>query len=244
MKARNSIESMNGLDLRDAIQLPDGRYSIRNTFSSEDVYVRDNRKLKHALDRMLAALLLVLLSPVLLICAGGIALEALVSPRSRGPILYKQTRISAGRPFELLKFHTFYLEDDAALAHLKDTTWFINERPQTVWGRVVRKFYLDELPQLFNILKGEMSFVGPRPWPRKQFLEAVERGYHAMRLIKGGVCGPVQATKGVGHCFRTTLEMDEVLVRNYLSRSALGVVAVDLAVVWATLKTVMRAQGL
>ena len=113
---------MNGLDLGDAIQLPDGLYGVRSAFTSEDVYVRDNRKLKHALDRMLATLFLMLLSPVLLICAGGIALEALVSPRSRGPILYKQTRISAGRPFELLKFRTFDLEDDAALAHLKDTT--------------------------------------------------------------------------------------------------------------------------
>ena len=64
-------------------------------------------------------------------------------------------------------------------------------------GAVLKRFYLDELPQLFSIFRGDMSFVGPRPWPLEPYYEELEKGIYRKRLIRPGLTGLVQANKGV-----------------------------------------------
>ena len=119
--------------------------------------------IKRVIDVIISFLLLLLLSPILLYIAIKVKLS------SSGPILYIQERIGyKGKPFHMFKFRSMYMDaekDGPALSSDGDPRI-------TPWGRTMRKWRLDELPQLWNILKGEMSLVGPRP-ERKYYIDQV-----------------------------------------------------------------------
>ena len=197
---------------------------------------------KYALDKAASGLLFVALLPLFAVVAAAILIEGPFSRESRGPVFVSQERLSAGRPFRMLKFRTYYLSDDEFLKHYEDTTFFINNRRQTRVGRMLRKHYLDELPQLVNVLAGQMSLVGPRPWPAKQYRETLERGYIGKRLLRGGIYGPVQSTKGV--TVKNRLGLDDALVAEYARRSALGIVLVDLRILLDSVRVIVRGDGL
>lgn len=123
------------------------------------------RKRKRGLDILGSLFLLVLFSPLMA------AIALLVKLSSRGPVLYASTRVGrGGKPFQFLKFRSMYTDADKRLAELsesneKDGPIFKmkNDPRITPIGRFLRKYSLDELPQLFNVLRGDMSLVGPRP---------------------------------------------------------------------------------
>lgn len=122
----------------------------------------EERVIKRAMDVVLAIILLVLSSPIMLVTA------ILIKCTDGGPVLYKQIRCTKGnREFEIYKFRSMIVNAEkagtAVLAKEKD------DRITPV-GKVIRKVRIDELPQLFNVLKGDMSFVGPRP-ERPEFIE-------------------------------------------------------------------------
>lgn len=112
-----------------------------------------NALVKRAMDMIGALLMLVLLSPVMLICAAGVKLS------SPGPILFRQTRVGLNRKeFQLLKFRSMRVNDTS------DSAWTTREDPRrTKFGSFLRKYSLDELPQAWNVLRGDLSLVGPRP---------------------------------------------------------------------------------
>lgn len=146
--------------------------------------------IKRILDIVFSLLAIIVLSPLLLI----IGLLVLIS--GGRPIIYKQIRIGKnGKPFTLYKFRTMYNDADERKAELLDRNevsfpyFKISNDPRiTPIGRFLRKFSLDELPQLFNILKGEMSFVGVRPVLAE---EAPFLDQNRFRLIPG-LTGPAQ----------------------------------------------------
>ena len=142
---------------------------------------------KRILDAMLATLLLILLSPILLLVA------LLVRLSSRGPILFRQQRVGkGGKVFELLKFRSMHVNDDS------DTTWtpdLSSGGGTTRIGQLLRRTSLDELPQLINIVRGDMSFVGPRP-ERPAFVEAFSKSipsYEDRDRMPAGLTGLAQA---------------------------------------------------
>lgn len=126
---------------------------------------RPQQIVKRCLDLVIASIGLVLLSPIMLLVALAIKLE------SKGPVIYKQTRIGKdGREFTFYKFRSMYEGADKIrdqLQHLNEASGPIfkikNDPRITRVGRIIRKTSLDELPQFFNVLKGDMSLVGPRP---------------------------------------------------------------------------------
>ncbi len=118
---------------------------------------------QRTLDFVLSALLLILLSPILFVAG------FLVWVGDRGPILYRQRRAGlAGRPFELVKFRSMRVNNLAPLevGQVKETHPLV-----TPVGRWLRRFKVDELPQLWNVFRGEMSLVGPRPRTMEQLAE-------------------------------------------------------------------------
>ena len=124
---------------------------------------------KRCVDVLASSLGLVCLSPLL------VAIAVLIKLDSRGPILFKQKRLGAKNvPFDLYKFRSMYVQQEDPLGHQLTRA----EDPRiTRIGRSLRKSSLDELPQLFNVLRGNMSLVGPRPHPLDEIgpLESTNR---------------------------------------------------------------------
>lgn len=145
----------------------------------------------------MACVLLVPAAPLLALGAALLWLEAKLDPRARGPVLFRETRISQGRPFQLLKFRTL---DASALAELGDgpthIATFERAGRMTRAGRLLKQWYLDELPQLVNVARGDMGLIGTRPWPVELYEEELARGITRKRDMPSGLIGPVQATKG------------------------------------------------
>lgn len=141
--------------------------------------------LKLGLDRVAATFGLLLLAPVLGVIAFLIYID------SGRPILLRQTRLGRnGRPFMLYKFRTMHVRPE----HLQDTEWSADESRITRVGKVLRDLAIDELPQLFNILRGQMSLVGPRP-ERPHFAQMFSEQrsrYDERHRVPGGLTGLAQ----------------------------------------------------
>ena len=168
-----------------------------------------NRLIKAIEDRLLAFLMLIVLSPLMLVIA------LLVKLSSRGPVFFRQKRLSwNGREFDILKFRTMNVSEDG-----RDNIWGnAHKKEMTALGRFLRKTSLDELPQLFNVLKGEMSIVGPRP----EIPEFVEKfkdevpGYMQKHMVKAGITGWAQVHGWRGDtCLKTRIEHDLYYIENW-----------------------------
>ncbi len=162
------------------------------------------RTTKRALDLVLTSALLLVLSPLLLAVALLIKLD---DPRA--PVVYRQARSGrGGRRFGVLKFRTMVRDADALkeqLRHLSSVPWpdfrLENDPRVTRIGRVLRRTSLDELPQLLNVLRGDMSLVGPRP---TSFDASTYELWHTGRLeFRPGITGPWQVWG------RTTMDFEE-----------------------------------
>ena len=200
---------------------------------------RRSQAAKRVLDAAVAFGILFLLSPVLLTLAVLIKLE------SPGPILFRQRRVGRdGERFEVLKFRSMYQDADqrkadyAALNDIGDGIMFkIREDPRvTRIGQVLRKYSIDELPQLLNVLRGEMSLVGPRPLIEPE-AEALSEDWHARRLdLRPGLTGPWQVS---GRSDTTVEEM----VRFDYTYVAGWSLARDVEILFATVPAVLSGRG-
>ncbi|MEM6768947.1 MAG: sugar transferase [Bacteroidota bacterium] len=141
----------------------------------QEMMPRWQRVLKRILDLGLSAIMLIILAPVL----AYIALRVRLS--SKGPIFYQQERIGLnGKPFNIIKFRSMYLDAEAGGPQLSQD----DDDRCTPWGKVMRKYRLDEFPQFWNVLRGEMSLVGPRP-ERQFYIDQISaRAPHFRHLLK------------------------------------------------------------
>lgn len=176
------------------------------------------KTVKRVLDWLLAFVLLVFLSPILIIVAIAIKLD------SKGPVLFVQPRSGKnGKTFNMYKFRSMTADND-----VHD---FKCENKPTKVGNFIRKTSLDELPQLFNILKGEMSFIGPRPWIEdyaKYFTKEQRR-----RLdVLPGITGYAQAHGRNGLSVKEKIDLDVY----YVDHISLWM---DITVIIDTVKTVL-----
>ena len=169
-----------------------------------------NELVKTCEDYLLAAVLLILVSPIMLLIAIGVKLS------SSGPVLYRQRRVGwNGQEFTMLKFRTMPEEAE------KDTgpVWASkHDKRATGFGAFLRNTSLDELPQLINVLKGEMSLIGPRP-ERPMFVEKYKDEiphYMKKHLVKAGVTGWAQVHGWRGNtCLHTRIEHDLYYIENW-----------------------------
>ena len=163
---------------------------------------RRSRTAKRMLDVTLAIALLILVLPVLALLGIAIALD------SRGPVLFTQRRLGLnGKPFAIYKFRTMHVLEDGA--EIRQATR--DDARITRVGKLLRGLSLDELPQLFNVLAGEMSLVGPRPHAiaHENFYEARIGNYHLRRLVKPGITGWAQ----INGCRGATPQLSDMQAR-------------------------------
>jgi exopolysaccharide biosynthesis polyprenyl glycosylphosphotransferase len=203
--------------------------------------MRTSRCLKRALDLVVGAAALVVLAPVLAACALAIKLD------SPGTVLFRQRRIGRDdRPFEVFKFRSMHVDADSRkedVARLNfhgggnDSGMFkIRDDPRiTRVGRFLRRYSLDELPQLFNILRGEMSFVGPRPLIETEDRQ-IEGRFRRRLSLTPGLTGLWQAHGRSEIPFEQMVNLDYLYVTNW---SLWG----DVKLVMRTASAVLRGSG-
>jgi len=202
------------------------------------------RPAKRVFDCLVVLLLCPLSIPVGIAVGVAIKLEALAGS-SRGPILHRETRISAGAPFTLLKFRILkseQLEDmitsGANPKNLENQTGNLSSV-----GKFLKKFGLDELPQLLNVLKGEMSLVGPRPKPTAEYEDQLARGFDVRTFAPAGLTGPAQIMKGTTRTEADEWEADRRYLALLNNGDAWQVLRFDLMVIWRTLRVMVGGSG-
>ncbi len=201
-------------------------------------------RLKRAADVVIATALLLAAVPVGAVAAGAMAVDMVVCRRDRGRLLYRERRVSKGSEFDLFKLRT--LREDA-LARMDEPGGHARvleaDPANLTWAgrRVLKPWYLDELPQLVNVLRGEMSLVGPRPWPPSLVSRQVERGVDYRLLVRAGWTGPAQVAKGTDASFEA---LDLEYVERCRSSSGVGLLCHDLGILRRTVATLLRGEGL
>lgn len=176
---------------------------------------------------------LLLITPLVPFIALAIKLD------SRGPVIVKIKRVSRGKTFNLYKFRTMVANAEELkplLAHLnerKDGPFFkIRNDPRiTRIGRRLRRFRLDEFPQLINVLKNEMTLVGPRPYAPDEVAQYPQE-YRHLILAKGGVTGLSQINGSSTLSFKKTLGLDDYYIKNRSLWLDLKIIAVTLTIIF------------
>lgn len=182
--------------------------------------------LKRGWDILVCLLALVLIWPILAVIAIAIRIE------SKGPAIFKQQRAGKdGQPFTFYKFRTMHVDADPFGPSPKS-----GQDPRlTRTGRILREYSLDELPQLFNILRGDMSVVGPRPLYLSQMPEWSEQQKKRL-LVKPGLTGLAQISGRAELTREEKLDLDV----KYVETAGFST---DMKILWATITHVLKKKG-
>jgi exopolysaccharide biosynthesis polyprenyl glycosylphosphotransferase len=190
---------------------------------------RTGLRVKRLFDVAVGSFLLIATSPLMLAAALGVRLSG------PGPIFFRQRRVGRqGRLFELYKFRTMEVNDES------DTSWKPEDEGITAVGRILRRTSIDELPQLFNVLRGDMSLVGPRPErPHfvQQFSTSVPR-YEDRHRVPVGLTGwaQVHGLRGAGTSIPERIQLDNYYIEHWsLWR--------DLVILGRTMRQILSGQG-
>ena len=203
------------------------------------------RSFKILFDKTAAIFLLVLFMPLLLLLKLAYMVEGWLIPENSGPMFYFYNAVSAGQvvhKYKIRLIKTKYIEPEGAkrgdwIAYSAE--WTPDSR--TYVGHIVKKFYLDELPQLYSVLKGDMSIVGPRPLSILHYERDLAQGNVTRKLLKGGLLG-------LGHIRQGTSEMgnpeyEYEYVDQYMKRSSLGLLMLDIWIIWKGFIVIIKGGG-
>lgn len=200
---------------------------------------------KTAFDKAVALLILVISAPILLLLKIAYVIEGLITPENKGPMLFYYNAISAGKVIPKYKIRlvkTKYIEPEGAKRHdwiAFSAEWTPDSR--TCVGTFVKKFYLDELPQFWSVLKGDMSVVGPRPLAILHYERDRAQGNVTRSLLKGGLLGLGHINKGTSEMGNPTHEYK--YVDEYLKRSSWQLLMLDLWIIWRGITVIVKGGG-
>lgn len=195
------------------------------------------RIVKRATDLIMTSVGLFFAAPIFLFIAAAIKIT------DRGPVIFRQTRVGLdGSTFTMLKFRSMHVDAEERLAELRAANpqlglmFKMQDDPRiTRVGRFLRKFSLDELPQLFNVLRGQMSLVGPRP-PLQSEVDAYENHARRRLLVTPGLTGLWQVNGRSLLSWEETVRLDLRYVENWT-------LALDLLIIWKTFFAVLAKKG-
>ena len=196
-------------------------------------------------DKVCASIFLIVSIPIFVILKVAYLIEGWAIPENQGPMFFYYNGVSAGKIIPKYKIRLIkqkYIEPEGAKRHdwiAYSAEWTPDSR--TYVGQFVKKFYLDELPQFWSVLKGDMSIVGPRPLSVMHYERDRSQGNVTRFLLRGGLLG-------LGHINKGTSEMGNPLyeyeyVDQYLKRSSFSLLCLDLWVIWKGILVIIKGGG-
>ena len=203
------------------------------------------RFFKSGFDKLVALILLITVAPILLLLKLAYLIEGWIVPANKGPMFFYYNSVSAGKiipKYKIRLIKTKFIDPEGAkrgdwIAYSAE--WTPDSR--TYVGQFVKRFYLDELPQFYSVLKGDTSIVGPRPLSVLHYERDLEQGNVTRKLLKGGLLG-------LGHINKGTTEMGNPIyeyeyVDQYLKRSSFGLLRLDLWIIWKGILVIVKGGG-
>jgi lipopolysaccharide/colanic/teichoic acid biosynthesis glycosyltransferase len=201
---------------------------------------------KLVFDKIVSLVILICCLPILLLLFLANLIEGIIIPENRGTLFFYYNAVSAGRIFKKYKIRLIkekYINKE--LQEKGDWHAFAKEwdpKSRTYLGKFVKKFYLDEIPQFYCVLKGDMSIVGPRPIAVHHYERDLKQGNVTRFLIKGGLLGK-------GHIMKGTPEMGNPIYEyeyldTYINSSSFSLLLLDLKIIWKGFIVMLKAKGL
>jgi lipopolysaccharide/colanic/teichoic acid biosynthesis glycosyltransferase len=196
-------------------------------------------------DKLVSLVLLLLSAPILLLLKFAFLIEGWLIPENSGPMFFYYYGVSAGKIIPKYKIRLIkerYIEPEGAKRHdwiAFSAEWAPHSR--TYVGQFVKKFYLDELPQFWSVLKGDMSIVGPRPLSVLHYERDREQGNVTRFLLRGGLLGLGHINKGTSEMGNPVYEYE--YVDQYLKRTSFGLLCLDLWVIWKGILVIIKGGG-
>jgi len=201
--------------------------------------------LKRLFDIIFSLLIIIITIPLFIIILLVIFIEHLLLGDILAPLFYTEKRISQGKPFNFKKFNIF---KPRIIAKLKKQNIFIHTKNLehsnglTAVGFILKNIYLDELPQLFNVLKGDISIVGPRPVNLEVYQKLLDKGVKTKSIIKAGLTGNFQSLKGITQ--KTDIQLDQEYIDFCQNNSSWKIVWFDIKIILRTFIIVFKAEGI
>jgi lipopolysaccharide/colanic/teichoic acid biosynthesis glycosyltransferase len=203
------------------------------------------RFLKNAFDKLVSLFLLIIATPILFLLKLAYIVEGLLFPENKGPMLFYYNAVSAGkvvRKYKIRLIKTKYIDPIGAkrgdwIAYSAEWT----PKSRTYVGQFVKKFYLDELPQFWSVLKGDMSLVGPRSISVLHYERDLKQGNVTRKLLKGGLLGLGHINKGTSEMGNPVYEYE--YLDQYLKRSSFGLLCLDLWIIWKGVIVIFKGGG-
>jgi lipopolysaccharide/colanic/teichoic acid biosynthesis glycosyltransferase len=201
--------------------------------------------LKLFFDKLVALFFLFLTSPILLFLKIGFLFEGIFFKENRGPMFFSYNAISKGKIFKKYKIRIIKLKYIDSVG-AKNGDWLAysaewNPKARTYLGRFVKKFYLDEIPQFYNVLIGDMSIVGPRPLSLIHYERDISQGNISRKIIKGGLLG-------LGHIYKGDSQFGDPIhelnyIDSYIKKSEFGILLFDLKIIWRGFLLILKGGG-
>ena len=203
------------------------------------------RFFKTFFDKLVAIFLLILSAPILLLLKFAFVIEGWLIPENKGPMLFFYNAVSAGQvvpKYKIRLIKTKYIDPEGAkrgdwIAYSAE--WTADSRTHV--GQFVKSFYLDELPQFYSILKGDMSIVGPRPLAILHYERDLAQGNVTRKLLKGGLLGLGHINKGTSEMGNPEYEYE--YVDQYMKRSSGSLLMLDLWIIWRGILVIVKGGG-
>ncbi len=204
-----------------------------------------DRLLKVFFDKIISLILLLISTPLLVILKLAYVIEGLIIPENKGDMFFYYYAVSAGKIIPKYKIRLIknkFIDLEGAKKHdwiAYSAEW--NKDSRTFVGQIVKKFYLDEIPQFWSVLKGDMSIVGPRPLSEIHYRRDKEQGNVTRSILKGGLLGLGHINKGTSEMGNSVYEYE--YIDQYMKRSSLGLLKLDLWIIWRGIIIILRGGG-
>jgi len=220
---------------------------IRSTYSH--IFELDGalprRSFKTLFDKFVSFILLAVSLPILLLLKIAYVIEGILIPENKGPMLFYYWGMSGGKKMKKWKVRlikTKYIEPEGAKRHdwiAFSAEWTPDSRTHV--GEFAKKWYLDELPQFWSVLIGDMSIVGPRPLSVLHYERDKAQGNVTRSLLKGGLLGLGHINKGTSEMGNSVYEYE--YVDEYLKRSSFGLLKLDVWIIWKGIIVIAKGGG-